>query len=72
LPSAQVPQAIRLTENNMRPERATYHHFTALDSSDNNRTRERGKGKEGRSVTVVECIEGVYEVQDVEFGKVYK
>jgi hypothetical protein len=56
----------------MRPERATYHHFTALDSSDNNRTRERGKGKEGRSVTVVECIEGVYEIQDVEFGKVYK
>jgi hypothetical protein len=36
-----------------------------------------GKGKEagrkeGRSVTIAKCTEGFYEVQDVEFGKVYK
>jgi hypothetical protein len=28
--------------------------------------------KENRSVTVIECTEGSYEVQEVEFGKIYK
>ena len=28
--------------------------------------------KKSRLVTVIECTEGSYEVQDVEFGKVYK
>ena len=33
---------------------------------------EKGKGEAGPVAKVIECAQGRYEVQDVEFGKVYK